>query len=190
MIFGFCTLGCKVNQYETQALEQLLLARGHETGSFQEDCDGYIINTCSVTAVADKKNRAVIRRCRREHPEAIIGVCGCYSQHAPQILRDMGVDVLGGSGDREAFLEEMLTALETRQHREVLDNALKRRSFEILPAGGLEGRTRGQNWKNCPPCMKTGTRPVSGKSGCAPTISTSPPPCLWDLKNGCLKPSK
>ena len=142
MKLGFYTLGCKVNQYETQALEQLLLARGHETGSFQEDCDGYIINTCSVTAVADKKNRAVIRRCRREHPEAIIGVCGCYSQHAPQILRDMGVDVLGGSGNREAFLEEMLAALQTRQHREVLDNALKRRSFEILPAGGLEGRTR------------------------------------------------
>ena len=61
MKFGFYTLGCKVNQYETQAMEQLLLAMGHEVGDFQEHCDGYIINTCSVTAVADKKNRAVIK---------------------------------------------------------------------------------------------------------------------------------
>ena len=77
MKFAFYTLGCKTNQYETQAMEQLFRERGHEIGSFEEACDGYIINTCSVTAVADKKNRAVIRRCRREHPDAVIGVCGC-----------------------------------------------------------------------------------------------------------------
>ena len=65
MKFGFYTLGCKVNQYETQAMEQLLTAWGHTVGNFGEKCDVYIINTCSVTAVADKKNRAVIRRCRR-----------------------------------------------------------------------------------------------------------------------------
>ena len=142
MKLGFYTLGCKVNQYETQALEQLAAARGHTVGSFDGDCDGYIINTCSVTAVADKKNRAVIRRCRREHPEAVIAVCGCYSQHAPEELRKLGVDVLGGSGRREEFLEALLEALEQRQHREVLDAALRRRDFEILPPGGLEGRTR------------------------------------------------
>ena len=64
MKFAFYTLGCKTNQYETQAMERLLLQKGHCLGSFDEACDGYIINTCSVTAVADKKNRAVIRRCR------------------------------------------------------------------------------------------------------------------------------
>ena len=84
MRFAFYTLGCKTNQYETQAMEQLLLEKGHEIGTFSETCDGYIINTCSVTAVADKKNRAIIRRCRREHPEAVIAVCGCYSQHDAQ----------------------------------------------------------------------------------------------------------
>ena len=61
------TLGCKVNQYETQAMERLLIQMGHTIDSFEADCDGYIINTCSVTAVADKKNRAVIRRCRRDN---------------------------------------------------------------------------------------------------------------------------
>lgn len=142
MKFGFYTLGCKVNQYETQAMEQLLTQWGHDLGAFDGDCDGYIINTCSVTAVADKKNRAVIRRCRREHPESVIGVCGCYSQHAPEQLRALGADVLGGSGNREVFLRQMLETMQDRRKRENLDVALKRRQFEVLPAGGLEGRTR------------------------------------------------
>ena len=62
MRFAFYTLGCKTNQYETQAMERLLTEMGHELGRFDEACDCYIINTCSVTAVADKKNRAIIRR--------------------------------------------------------------------------------------------------------------------------------
>ena len=142
MIFGFYTLGCKVNQYETQAMEQLLTAQGHTIGSFEDACDGYIINTCSVTAVADKKNRAIIRRCRRTNPDAVIGVCGCYPQHAPEAVQALGVDVLGGSAQREAFLQEMLACIESRKPAQILDEAMKRRQFEVLPAGGLEGRTR------------------------------------------------
>ena len=142
MRFAFYTLGCKTNQYETQAMERLLLDMGHEIGTFDDACDGYVINTCSVTAVADKKNRAVIRRCRREHPEAVIGVCGCYPQHGADAVRALGVDVIGGSGDRQAFVDMLLDAATTRVHREQVDNALRRREFEILPAGGLEERTR------------------------------------------------
>ena len=142
MKFSFYTLGCKVNQYETQAMAQFLTARGHTVGDFSEICDGYIINTCSVTAVADKKNRAVIRRCRRENPEAVIGVCGCYPQHAADKLQDLGIDVVGGSARREEFVAQVLACAESRQKAAVLDEALKRRQFEVLPAGGLEGRTR------------------------------------------------
>ena len=142
MTFGFYTLGCKVNQYETQAMEQLLREMGHEIRAFQEPCDGYIINTCSVTAVADRKNRTIIRRCRREHPESIIGVCGCYSQHEAVALEPLGVDVVGGSSQRQEFLEQMILALEKKHPHPVLDNPMSRRSFEVLPAGGLEGRTR------------------------------------------------
>ena len=138
MIFGFYTLGCKVNQYETQAMEQLLVSMGHEIAPFSAACDGYIINTCSVTAVADKKNRAVIRRCRKSNPDAIIGVCGCYPQHAAGELEKLGVDVIGGSGQRGDFIERMVAGVASTQ----VDQALKRRSFEILPPGGLEGRTR------------------------------------------------
>ena len=159
MKFGFYTLGCKTNQFETQAMERFLTERGHEIGSFEDHCDGYIINTCSVTAVADKKNRAVIRRCRRENPDAVIGVCGCYTQHAPEDVRKLGVDVIGGSAKREEFIEKMLEAAQKNaviarseatwqspgfsgSPLELLDNALSRREYEVLPAGGLEERTR------------------------------------------------
>ena len=142
MRFAFHTFGCKVNQYETQAMEQLLRDRGHEICRFDEDCDGYIVNTCSVTAVADKKNRAVIRRCRRDNPNAVIGVCGCYSQHAQEAVRELGVDVVSGSAGRENFIDMMLSALMDRQMRMDVDAALRRRSFEVLPAGGLSERTR------------------------------------------------
>ena len=142
MIFAFYTLGCKTNQYETQAMEGLLTDMGHRIGRFDQVCDAYVINTCSVTAVADKKNRAVIRRCRRDNPNAVIGVCGCYTQHAPEDVRKLGIDVIGGSGSRQEFVDMMLAALADRSHRESLDAALRRREFEVLPAGGLEERTR------------------------------------------------
>lgn len=141
MKFQCYTLGCKVNQYETQAMEQMLFALGHEAGT--EDCDIYIINTCTVTAVADRKNRTLIHRLRREHPDSVIAVCGCYSQLNEEPVRQMGVDVIGGSGKREEFISLLLQAAEDRSEaRSCVDQALKRRSFEQLPAGGLSHRTR------------------------------------------------
>ncbi len=142
MTFAFYTLGCKTNQYETQAMERLLLELGHSIGRFEESCDVYVINTCSVTAVADKKNRAVIRRCRRDNPDAVIGVCGCYSQHDAEAVRALGVDVIGGSGQRQQFVDMLIAAAQQHSHQENVDIALRRREFEILPAGGLEERTR------------------------------------------------
>ena len=142
MRFAFYTLGCKTNQYETQAMERILTQMGHEIGHFDEGCDGYIINTCSVTAVADKKNRAIIRRCRKTNPDAIIGVCGCYSQHAAGAVAQLGVDVIGGSGQRQEFIDNLLSALQERTKKANVDNALRRREFEVLPAGGLQERTR------------------------------------------------
>lgn len=143
MKFGFFTLGCKVNQYETQAMEQLVVEYGHTVAPFEDECDCYIINTCSVTAVADKKNRAVIRRCRKRNPTATVAVCGCYTQHDQAAAERLQADVIGGSSQRTEFLHACIRSVEDRQSRQVLDRALSRRSFEILPAGGLEGRTRG-----------------------------------------------
>ena len=123
-------------------MEQLLRDRGHEICRFDEDCDAYIVNTCSVTGEADRKNRSLIRRCRKNHPEAVIGVCGCYSQHAQEAVKELGVDVVSGSAGRENFIDMMLAALADRQMRMDVDAALRRRSFEVLPAGGLSERTR------------------------------------------------
>ena len=142
MKFACYTLGCKVNQYETQAMEQLLAGMGHEEVPPDGDFDCCIVNTCSVTAVADKKNRNIIRRLRRLHPDAVLGVCGCYSQVAAEEVRALGADVISGSAGREQFLQDLLQTLADRQHRERVDEALKRRRFELLPAGGLAVRTR------------------------------------------------
>ena len=92
MKIAFYTLGCKVNQYETQALEQLLCGRGHTLVPFEESADAYIINTCTVTAVSDKKSRQVIRRTRKTAPDAIIAVCGCYPQTHPQDMEGLSIE--------------------------------------------------------------------------------------------------
>ena len=143
MKIAICTLGCKVNQYETQAMEQELQRRGHELVSFDGSADGYIINTCTVTAVSDKKCRNIIRRARKEAPDAVVAVCGCYAQTDPKAVSALGVDVISGSAGRMAFLDHLEEQLKERQAQIVeVDEALRRRQFERLPAGGQAGRTR------------------------------------------------
>ena len=141
------TLGCKVNQYETQAMERELRARGHETVPFGREADAYVINTCSVTAASDQKCRQAVHRARREHPGAVVAVCGCWSQTHPAEARALGADLLAGTGDRMGFLGLLERAVrerggERRAPLEAVDPPFERRQFEWLPAGGLEGRTR------------------------------------------------
>ena len=143
MKIAICTLGCKVNQYETQAMEQELRRRGHELTDFESAADAYIINTCTVTAVSDKKCRNIIRRAKKQTPEAVVAVCGCYAQTDPEAVAALGVDVVSGSAGRMAFLDHLEQQLQQRQAQIVeVDEALRRRHFERLPAGGQEGRTR------------------------------------------------
>ena len=142
MKIAFYTLGCKVNQYETQALEQLVTQRGHSLVPFEEAADAYVINTCTVTAVSDKKSRQVIRRARKAAPDAVIAVCGCYPQTHPDDVEKLGVDLIAGTGDRTGFVDLLEREWRDRQPITALDDAFQRRTFEPLPAGGLEGRTR------------------------------------------------
>ena len=139
---AIATLGCKVNQYETQALEGELARRGHVLVPFEAQADAYIVNTCSVTAVGDQKSRQLVRRARRLHPEAVVAVCGCYSQTHPEEARALGADLVAGSGDRMGFLSLLEELFQKRSPRFAVDDALSRRAFEVLPPGGLEGRTR------------------------------------------------
>lgn len=145
MKFSFYTLGCKVNQYETQAMQQMLLSHGHTLGEFDEPCDGYIVNSCTVTAVSDKKTRNAIRRAQKLNPDAAVGVCGCYAQSAPDEVRALGVDVMVGTADREAFVLQMEQAAQDKKnhaHWEKVAPSNLPRTFEQLPAGGLAARTR------------------------------------------------
>ena len=142
MKFAFYTLGCKVNQYETQAMEQILITRGHTLGDFSERCDCYVVNTCTVTAVGDKKSRNMLRRARKLNPDAVIGVCGCYAQVSPDEVAKLDVDVVSGTGDRIGFLDNLERAAAERQPLCSVDEARARRTFEILPPGGLPTRTR------------------------------------------------
>ena len=136
------TLGCKVNQYETQAMEQTLRARGHEVVPFSQEADAYVVNTCSVTAVSDQKSRQVIHRVKKQHPDAVVAVCGCYSQTHADDVRALGVDLLSGTGDRQGFLDLLEEAVVQRRPIEALDRSFDRRIFEVLPAGGMTERTR------------------------------------------------
>ena len=142
MRVAFYTLGCKVNQYETQALEQLMTQRGHTLVPFEGEADAYVVNTCTVTAVSDKKSRQVIRRARKRAPGAVIAVCGCYPQTHPQDMEELSIDLVSGTGDRLGFVQLLEQACQERRPVTALDDAMKRRVFEQLPAGGLEGRTR------------------------------------------------
>ena len=142
MRIALYTLGCKVNQYETQALEQLLTRRGHTLVPFEGEADAYIINTCSVTAVSDKKSRQMIRRAKKMNPHAIVAACGCYAQTHTDEVAALGIDLVGGTGQRMEFLRQLLAAAEEKRQRVLVDDALHRHEFEVLPAGGQMSRTR------------------------------------------------
>ncbi len=139
MKIAFATLGCKVNQFETQALEILAKERGHEVVAFSECADAYVINTCSVTAVSDKKSRQLIRKTIRRANDAVIAVCGCFSQTKPEAASAIeGVDIVFGTNDKN----KLIPAIEKAEKQKCVDKALSRREFEILPAGGLMEHTR------------------------------------------------
>ena len=142
MRIALYTLGCKVNQYETQAMEQELTTQGHELVAFEEPADAYIINTCSVTAVSDKKSRQMIRRAKKMNPHAIVAACGCYAQTHTDEVAALGIDFVGGTGQRMEFLRQLLAAAEEKRQRVLVDDALHRHEFEVLPAGGQMSRTR------------------------------------------------
>ena len=142
MDIAIYTLGCKVNQYETAAMERELAARGHTLVPFEGPADAYIINTCTVTAVSDKKSRQMIRRARKLSPQAVVAVCGCYAQTRPEEVRTLEVDLISGTGDRMGFLDLLEGAVREKEPVVALDEAMRRRTFEPLPAGGMAARTR------------------------------------------------
>ena len=144
MNFMVYSLGCKVNQYETQAMETLLTEHGHHLVT--ENADAVIINTCAVTAESTRKSRQTIRRLMGENPGAVFAVCGCYSQVSPEDAEKLGADIVFGSGNHLELLNKLEQAAaeraEARRQYLAVDDPFARRDFEILPAGSMHGRTR------------------------------------------------
>jgi len=103
---AYCTLGCKVNQYDTQAMRELMEDAGYETVEFEDTADVYLINTCTVTATGDKKSRQMISRAHGRNPAALIVVAGCYAQRAAEeVLALPGVGLVIGARDRGRIVE-------------------------------------------------------------------------------------
>lgn len=106
MKIAFHTLGCKVNQYETEALAERFAEKGHEIVGETDFADVYIINTCSVTSLADRKSRQYIRRMKKINPDSIVAVTGCYSQVAPEEVAAVeGVNIVTGTNEKSRLAE-------------------------------------------------------------------------------------
>lgn len=140
---AFLTLGCKVNQYETDAMKELLEADGYEIVDFKEPADVYIINTCSVTNMADRKSRQMIHRAKKNNPDAVIAAAGCYVQASEQDLIDNQIaDVLIGNNKKKEIAQILDRYFENRKNiSEVVDIA-QTKDYESLTIHKVSEHTR------------------------------------------------
>ncbi|MDR0840188.1 MAG: tRNA (N(6)-L-threonylcarbamoyladenosine(37)-C(2))-methylthiotransferase MtaB [Christensenellaceae bacterium] len=144
MKIAFCTLGCKVNQYDTQAMRELFEQAGYEVAEFDETADIYLINTCTVTATGDKKSRQMVARAHAKNPNAKVIVAGCYSQRAPQeVCRLPGVNLVIGTKDRKKIVELVEGLREGGAAVSAVGELRGETAFETLSAT-RENRTRAQ----------------------------------------------
>lgn len=138
---AFTTLGCKVNEYDTQAMRELFEAAGWRSVPFSQEADVYLINTCTVTSTGDNKSMKTIRRTAREHPGADLIVSGCLAQKDAQRVAIEGVRLIIGSsrrGEVVSLYEQAVTA----QEQLIAVQSLKYAPFERLQVSGHENRTR------------------------------------------------
>lgn len=140
---AFYTLGCRVNQYETEAIAEAFLKEGYEIVNFDDYADVYVINTCTVTNIGDKKSRNMLRKAKKQNPRAVVVAAGCYSQIAPDEVASIeGVDVVVGTADKikiPKLVEEFLK--EDKQIKHV-DNIMNIRDFEEMEIDEYQDRTR------------------------------------------------
>ncbi|NLB61679.1 MAG: tRNA (N(6)-L-threonylcarbamoyladenosine(37)-C(2))-methylthiotransferase MtaB, partial [Clostridiales bacterium] len=127
---GYYTLGCKVNQYDTDSMRSLMEASGYTTVDFNEFCDIYIINTCTVTHTSDKKSRQIISRAHKKNPDAIIAVCGCYAKMSKDDVQELaGVKIVLGTNDRKNIVKIIENCLNEKYEQSQADD-----SFEEIAA--------------------------------------------------------
>ncbi|MBQ9941539.1 MAG: tRNA (N(6)-L-threonylcarbamoyladenosine(37)-C(2))-methylthiotransferase MtaB [Christensenellaceae bacterium] len=148
---AYLTLGCKVNQYDTDAMEEILQAQGYETVDFSEKADVYVINSCTVTAMADKKSRQMIHRAYQNNPHAVICVCGCMAQqNGEKVLQMEGVSAVIGTQNR-AMIADIVEQAKTGQKVNAVKPIRETKEFERLHITRSQERTRA-NIKICEGC--------------------------------------
>ena len=139
---AFYTLGCKVNQYETEAMLEMFKKEGYTQVDSEDFADVYVINTCTVTHMSDRKSRQYIRRMKKKNPDAIIAVVGCYSQVSPEeILEIEEVNLVMGTNERRQIVEE-IKKLDASKKASTVDDIMKVRAFEEIEISQTNGRTR------------------------------------------------
>ena len=126
-------LGCKVNSYETEAMQQLLEAAGYQIVDFEEKADVYIINTCSVTNVADKKSRQMLHRAKAKNPEALVVAAGCYAQAAGEkLLEDTTIDLVIGNNKKAELVQLLEERLAGREPQDAVIDISAAQEYEAL----------------------------------------------------------
>lgn len=141
---AFHTLGCKVNQYETEAMEELFEKSGYNIVEEDEAADVYVINTCTVTNLSDRKSRQFIRKSKKINSQSVIAVVGCYSQVSPEEVAGIeGVDVIIGTTDRNKVVELCEEAAESKQKINIVKNIKAHKEFEKINIEDIKARTRG-----------------------------------------------
>lgn len=139
--FNILTLGCKVNQYESEAVEEIFEERGFE--GKEKNADVYVINTCTVTNMSDRKSRQMISRARKDNPEAIIAVMGCYSQVKPEdVAKIEGVDIVLGSRNKEEVVELCENMLQNKAAIDQVISVSEDKTFEELEISNQTEMTR------------------------------------------------
>ena len=139
---AFYTLGCKVNQYETEAMTELFKNRGYEITDFSSPADVYVINTCSVTSISDRKSRQIIRRAKKENPDSIVIATGCYAQVAPdEVLAIDDVNLIIGTNDRNRIVD-MAESIKPTDKKSLVGDILKMHTFEEMKVLDYEHMTR------------------------------------------------
>ena len=136
-------LGCKVNQYESEAIAELFAEKGYEIVGIDEEADVYVINTCTVTNFGDKKSRQLIRKVKRQNENAIVAVVGCYAQTAPrELMKVEGVNLVIGTKDRAQIVEMVENYKAENGVENHVSDIMKERVFEPLSIQKLSNRTR------------------------------------------------
>ena len=143
MKVAFSTLGCRVNVYESEAMVEKFIREGYEVVEASEVADVYVINTCTVTNMGDKKSRQIISRARRLNEDAIIAVVGCYSQIAPKEVSEIpGVDVVLGTRNKGDVVYYVNKARDEGKSQVHVEGVLKNKKFEELNIEEYQDKTR------------------------------------------------